>query len=96
MRAALLFDGKELSWPFSAQKRGIGIIYQKPILNEQYDVVSNIFLGNEMGWPENWGWFKIINDSNMDREARRILAQLGVKLKSTHEKVSNLSGCSAS
>ncbi len=45
-----------------------------------------------MGWPENWGWFKIINDSKMDREARRILAQLGVKLRSTHEKVSNLSG----
>jgi signal transduction histidine kinase len=89
---SILFDGQELSWPFSAQKSGIGIIYQKPILNEQYDVVSNIFLGNEMGWPENWGWFKIINDSKMDREARRILAQLGVKLRSTHEKVSNLSG----
>jgi len=89
---SIIFDGKELSWPFSAQSHGIGIIYQKPILNEQYDVVSNIFLGNEMGWPENWGWFKIINDSRMDREARRILSLLGVKLKSTHEKISNLSG----
>ena len=89
---SIIFDGKELNWPFSAQSHGIGIIYQKPILNEQYDVVSNIFLGNEIGWPENWGWFKIINDSCMDHEARRILSLLGVKLKSTHEKISNLSG----
>ncbi|MDX9864137.1 MAG: ATP-binding cassette domain-containing protein [Anaerolineaceae bacterium] len=89
---SVIFDGQELIWPFSAQSHDIGIIYQKPILNDQYDVVSNIFLGNEIGWPTNGGWFKIINESKMDSEARRILAQLGVKLKSTREKVSNLSG----
>lgn len=89
---SIFIDGKPLNWPFSAQSKGIGVVYQKPILNEQYDVVSNVFLGNEIGWPKNFGWFKVLDDSKMDYETRQILAQLGVKLKSLHEKVSNLSG----
>ena len=89
---SIVFNNKQLNWPFSAQSKGIGVIYQKPILNEQYDVVSNVFLGNEIGWPQKWGWFKVLDDQKMDHEARQILSQLGVQLKSLHEKVSNLSG----
>lgn len=89
---SIIFDNKQLSWPFSAQAFGIGVIYQKPIINDQYDVVSNIFLGNEIGWPRKWGWFKILNDARMDQESRRILSLLGVQIKSLHDKAANLSG----
>lgn len=89
---SIFFAGKQLIWPFTAQDHGIGVIYQKPILNERYDVVGNIFLGNEIGWPRGWGALKILDDGRMQHEARRILNLLGVQVKSLHEKASNLSG----
>ncbi len=89
---SILFDGKLMGWPFSAQTLGIGVIYQKPILNDLYDVVSNIFLGNEIGWPSKWGSLKILDNPHMEQEALRILNLLGVQVKSLHEKVYNLSG----
>ena len=86
------FAGKILVWPYSAQALGIGVIYQKPILNDQYDIVSNVFLGNEIGWPPAWGELRILNNPRMEKEARRILLQLGVQIKSLHDKAANLSG----
>ena len=47
----IFFANKRLSWPFTAQKLGIGVIHQRPTLADRLDVVSNIFLGNEIGWP---------------------------------------------
>lgn len=88
----IYFAHKRLSWPFAAQSLGIGVIHQRPTLADQMDVVSNIFLGNEIGWPARLGRLKIINPIRMYQEANRILAQLGVQVNSVHEKVSNLSG----
>ncbi|MBA4379912.1 MAG: histidine kinase, partial [Anaerolinea sp.] len=88
----IYFTNKRLSWPFAAQSLGIGVIHQRPTLADQMDVVSNIFLGNEIGWPARLGWLKILNPHRMYQEANRILAQLGVPVNSVHEKVSNLSG----
>ena len=81
-----------LSWPFAAQSFGIGVIHQKPTLTDQFDVVSNIFLGNEIGWPKFFGRFKILDHLQMHQKAASILAQLGVELTSLHEKAYNLSG----
>jgi signal transduction histidine kinase len=88
----IYFRDKRLVWPFTVQSLGIGVIHQKPTLDDQFDVVSNIFLGNEIGWPAFMGELKLINSYRMDREANRILAELGVQVKSVYEKVSNLSG----
>jgi len=88
----LYFAGKRLNWPFSAQSLGIGVIHQKPTLSEQFDVVSNIFLGNEIGWPKAFGRFKVLDHIEMHRQAGIILAQLGLELSSLHEKIYNLSG----
>jgi signal transduction histidine kinase len=88
----IFFKNQCLSWPFTTQPLGIGVIHQKPTLDDQFDVVSNIFLGNEIGWPAGLGELKIIDSYRMDREANLILAELGVQVKSVHEKVSNLSG----
>jgi signal transduction histidine kinase len=87
----MYFRGQRLTWPFTTQSLGIGVIYQKPTLDEQFDVVSNIFLGNEIGWPTRLGELKIINPYKMYHEANRILTSLGVQISSVHEKVSNLS-----
>ena len=91
-RGHLYFAGKQLSWPFAAQSFGIGVIHQKPTLTNQFDVVSNIFLGNEIGWPKFFGRFKILDHLQMHQKAASILAQLGVELTSLHEKAYNLSG----
>jgi signal transduction histidine kinase len=88
----IYFTNRRLNWPFSAPALGIGVIHQRPSLADRLDVVSNIFLGNEIGWPAGLGWLRILNHRQMDQEARRILSQLGVDLGSLREKVSNLSG----
>ncbi len=79
-------------WPFSGQAKGISVIHQKPTLDDNLDVVSNIFLGNEIGWPEWSGSLRILNVKRMYQEANDIFAQLGVEVDVLKEKVSNLSG----
>lgn len=88
----VFYSEKRLSWPFAANKLGIGVIHQRPSLADNFDVVSNIFLGNEIRWPAPNSKIGILNYDRMDEEATRILALLGVEVKSIHEKVSNLTG----
>ncbi len=88
----IYFARKRLNWPFHAQSLGIGVIHQRPTLAEHLDVVSNIFLGNEIGWPAGLGWLRLLDYNKMAREAERLLMQLGVEVSSLDEKVSNLSG----
>lgn len=87
----IYFSRKRLSWPFAAQRLGIGVIHQRPTLAEKLDLVSNIFLGNEIGWPRGLGPLKLLDNQRMHREAARILEQLDVQIDSLEEKVSNLS-----
>lgn len=87
----IYFQGRQLSWPFAAQSLGIGVIHQRPTLAEHLDVSSNVFLGNEIGWPLSLGPLRVLNDLRMAQEAERILTQLGVEVKSLQEKVANLS-----
>lgn len=88
----ICFAGQRLAWPFRAQALGIGVIHQRPTLAEHLDVVSNIFLGNEIGWPAQLGWLRILDYNKMAREAERLLVQLGIQVNSLDEKVYNLSG----
>ncbi|HSO26762.1 MAG TPA: ATP-binding cassette domain-containing protein [Anaerolineales bacterium] len=87
----IFFAGKRLVWPFSGQALGIGVIHQRPTLAGHLDVVSNIFLGNELGRFKPLGPFKVLDPIRMHQEAFRLLNQLGVQLESLHEKASNLS-----
>jgi len=88
----IFFSGKRLNWPFTSQAQGIGVIHQSPTLAEHYDVVSNIFLGKEIGGPRWLGWFRILNYKKMSEIANRLIAQLGIQVNSLYEKVYNLSG----
>ncbi len=88
---SIYFNNRSLSWPFNAQRLGIGVIHQKPDLADRMDVVANMFLGNESGWPANLHWLKVPDQRKMEKEAERILNELGVPIPSLGEKVSNLS-----
>ena len=87
----LYFAGRRLQWPFRVRALGIQVIHQTPSLAENLDITSNIFLGNEIGWPL-WGeWLKVPNQRRMDQEATRILTQLDMRFTSLREAVANLS-----
>ncbi|MDO9546060.1 MAG: ATP-binding cassette domain-containing protein [Pelolinea sp.] len=88
----IIFDDVLLEWPFSAQSNGIGVIHQKPTLAEHFDITSNIFLGNEIGFPERIGLLRRMNRYKMREEAIRLLDDLGMSFDSFNEEVYNLSG----
>jgi signal transduction histidine kinase len=88
----IVFKGKNLSWPYDANKHGIGVIHQRPTLEEGFDITSNIFLGNEIKYSRLFGLFSRLDREEMDRKARVILEYLGVDFISLREKVANLSG----
>jgi signal transduction histidine kinase len=88
----IYFANKRLNWPFAANSLGISVIYQRAILIDQFDVVGNIFLGNEIYWPAKLGGLGVLNRSRMIQETIRILAQLGIDANIIHEKVINISG----
>lgn len=88
----MFFDDRRLQWPFAAQKHGIGVIHQRPTLDDQLDVSSNIFLGNEIGNPRGMGWLQVLDTDRMILESGRILDNLGLDPGIIYEKISNLSG----
>jgi signal transduction histidine kinase len=88
---SIFFDNKRLKWPFNAQRFGIGVIHQKPDLADRMDVVANLFLGNEYGWPAGLHWLRLPDQRRMEEAAKRILTGLGVPIASLREKVSDLS-----
>jgi simple sugar transport system ATP-binding protein len=72
--------------PAEAQAEKIGIVYQDLALCDTLDVASNLFLGRE---PRR-GPF--IDRRRMHEQAAQILADLHVKVKSTHQEIGTLSG----
>jgi signal transduction histidine kinase len=87
---SMLFGGQAMQWPFRAPEFGMRVVYQQPELADQFDVTSNIFLGQEKGWPFFGRWLRLPDQGRMDAEAARILARLDARLPSLHEKVINL------
>jgi signal transduction histidine kinase len=87
----IYLDSRQIQFPFKARGLGIEVIHQTPCLAEQLDITSNVFLGNEIGWPLGFKWLRVLNRRRMDKEAARILDQLGMRFDSLREKVINLS-----
>ena len=88
----IFYLDKKISYPFKAQNLGIGVIHQRPPLEEHMDIVSNIFLGNEIGSPEKMGWLRTLDNDQMRQKATDLLNKLGIDNISLNEKVYNLSG----
>jgi signal transduction histidine kinase len=88
---SVYFDNRQLVWPYAAQRLGLGVVHQRPNLSDHLDVISNIFLGHELGRFRGLGPLKILDELGMACEANRILSRLGVEVKSLQEKAANLS-----
>src|SRR4051794_35546156 len=67
--------------PQDAQKLGIATVYQDLALADNLDVVANLFLGQE---KRHSG---VLDDINMEREARELLETLSVKIPSVRTQV---------
>jgi len=88
----LVYKGRRLSWPFDARRLGIGVIHQQPTLEEDFDITSNIFLGNEIRKHDWMGVFSRLDREAMDRQAANLLAELGVEVPTLRQKAADLSG----
>ncbi|PKN98805.1 MAG: histidine kinase [Chloroflexi bacterium HGW-Chloroflexi-4] len=87
----LYFDGKRIKWPFNSRKFGFEVIHQEPRIVEGLDICSNIFLGNELAFPQ-WQNDKVISpQKKMDLISSEILAKLDVSLPSLHDDITTLS-----
>jgi ABC-type sugar transport system ATPase subunit len=76
-----------LADPHQARELGIATVFQNLALVDVRNVAANIFLGRE---PVRWRWF--IDSATMVREARKVLADLRVRIPSLSVEVGQLSG----
>ncbi len=83
------WEGKEvtISDPRAAAALGIEFVYQDLALADNLDITQNMFLGREISR------FGVLNDGEMERKAREVLASLSVRtVSSVRQIVANLSG----
>jgi len=86
----IYFDGRRvnLSSPHQAQRLGIRLVHQKPLLAERLDVIHNVFLGQEISWPPGFGF---PDWGRMTRSAMAVSADFDMPAGLLHEKPGNLS-----
>ncbi|MCC6005393.1 MAG: ATP-binding cassette domain-containing protein, partial [Thermofilum sp.] len=89
----MFFEGEPVVFrhPSEARARGIEIVYQHLALIDLLGIDRNIFLGREP--LKKIGPFKLLDKEKMEKEASRILQEIGLKrIRSPQEKVAKLSG----
>ncbi len=81
------FDGNRVSIPSPAESRKLGLatVFQDLALCDNLDVVSNLFLGHEMG-----GF--TLDEEKMEKRSWELLRQLSAKIPSVRIAVASLSG----
>lgn len=81
----ITFEGKEVEFsnPREAQDAGIVIVHQELNMLSHLTVAQNIFIGRERMAG------KLINDAEMNREAKKLFEQLNIEIDPT-EKMGNL------
>ncbi|WP_052136873.1 ATP-binding cassette domain-containing protein [Arthrobacter sp. PAMC 25486] len=84
---SISFDGKPVSIPSPAASRTLGLatVFQDLALCDNLDVVSNLFLGREVG---NF----TLNEEEMEKRSWELLRQLSAKIPSVRIAVASLSG----
>ncbi|WP_179581049.1 ATP-binding cassette domain-containing protein [Glaciibacter psychrotolerans] len=83
----ITFQGRPVSIPSPAASRALGIatVFQDLALCDNLDVVSNLFLGREVG---NF----TLNEEEMEKRSWELLRQLSAKIPSVRIAVASLSG----
>ncbi|MEV4311696.1 ATP-binding cassette domain-containing protein [Actinocrispum sp. NPDC049592] len=91
----ILVDGTEVRFhgPLDARKNGIETVYQDLALAPAQDIATNMFLGRERRRTGLLGGaFRLLDQRGMRAEARRVLDELGIDIKSMTQSVETLSG----
>lgn len=88
----IAFDGDEVSFrhPRDARALGIEAVYQDLALVVDLDVTANLFLGREE--LRGRGPLGVLQDRPMNKRARELMSELGIKLASLRTPVGRLSG----
>jgi D-xylose transport system ATP-binding protein len=73
--------------PRAAGALGIATIYQDLALADNLDVVANLFLGHE-----EVGGVGLLDETDMERQAAKVLTRLAVRIPSVRTQVASLSG----
>ncbi len=83
----ITFDGRKVTIPspVAARALGLAIVFQDLSLCDNLDVVSNLFLGREIGGLA-------LNEEEMEKQAWTLLRQLSAKIPSVRIAVASLSG----
>ncbi|CAM3433560.1 ATP-binding cassette domain-containing protein [Kibdelosporangium persicum] len=79
--------------PLDARRHGIETVYQDLALAQAQDIATNMFLGREKRRPGVLGAvFRLLDSKGMRAEARSVLDDLGINIKSMTQPVETLSG----
>ncbi len=78
--------------PRDATNLGIETVYQDLALCDNLDVVANLYLGREQAQTMIPGLLKTLDELEMEREARRIVGELHVRIPSVRIPIASLSG----
>ena len=89
----IIFRGKEVHFlsPSDARALGIEAVPQGGAVVQFMDITRNFFLGRECQ-RRIFGPFKMLDIKKMEEEAARLVADVGVRVRSPRERVSVLSG----
>jgi D-xylose transport system ATP-binding protein len=83
------FDGQpvHVTTPQSATALGIATVYQDLALCDNLDVVANLYLGRE-----ELGGARLLDETDMEQEASKVLKRLAVRIPSVRTQIASLSG----
>jgi D-xylose transport system ATP-binding protein len=83
------FDGQveHVTTPQAATALGIATVYQDLALCDNLDVVANLFLGRE-----ELSGVRVLDETDMEQEATKVLRRLAVRIPSVRTQVASLSG----
>jgi fructose transport system ATP-binding protein len=88
-------DGEPVRFhgPLDARRHGIETVYQDLALADAQDIATNLFLGRERRRRGPLGQvFRLLDTKGMRAEAKRVLDELGIGIKSMQQPVETLSG----
>ncbi|MFB6290975.1 MAG: ATP-binding cassette domain-containing protein [Candidatus Bipolaricaulia bacterium] len=86
------FRGEEVKFSSPKEARDVGIetVHQESSLVETMNIARNFFLGKEP--TKDFGPFSFLDRDEMNTESRRVISDIGVKMRSPDEFVNILSG----
>ena len=88
----IIFKGKDICnlSPREVRMLGIEAVPQGGAVVQFMDITRNFFLGREL--QKSFGFLKVLDLAQMEREAEKIITEIGVRVRSPRGRVSALSG----